>query len=787
MKKNWLLQLPLVLVFWFCFFISDQAHQGSLGAGLLRDRFLPWVVRAPHVFTDFKFKMRGTRPLKNKLVVVEIDSNAINALGRWPWHRDTTAYLIEKLFQSGAKVVGLDMAFSEPDPRVPAGLANLLKQKNLGSVIDTFETDKYLERVIEKYSDRLALGWLSETACHPLWDGAQNCPVNDPAALSEFPPDFDRFSVATSSLGSSFQPGLIPMLSFVTPIANIQSYQAVAKSIGFLNAQLDTDGYIRRAPLIVFAAGKPYLSLPLAMASLGLKDQVKVEIAPNHQIKSITWVNSGKPLRTNQVGEVQVNFRGPSAVVPRVSALDVMGDTDMVSSDPSQKPVSKKELLSDAYVIIGITAIGVHDMRQFPFESNSPGVDGHIHILDNILTDEFLGSGWDWHSEIFISILMVVAGAAFAWALNQFGALPGLILFLVSFISVGVLDFAVFFPMRQDLNLAYFYFEWASLFAVTIAMKYAAEERNKKFVRDAFSKYVAPAIVDSILKDPTKLTLGGEKRELTIMFSDIRGFTSFSEKMDAKALAAFLNDYLGIMTGIVFKNEGTLDKYIGDAVMAFWGAPVDQPKHAFLACQAAVEMIAALKSNQKRFKEEYGIDVEVGIGLNSGLVSVGNMGSQQNFEYTVIGDHVNLASRVEGLTKKYGVRVLTTRNTFDMIEKYRASHPQASSLPIFSYRVLDDVKVKGKKQAVELIELQGEPFVQEGLEKFNQGRRSYREQKWDEAIQYFHAANQILSQSPSSSNSAEDGPSLVFIERCEIFKSNPPPIDWDGSWEMDSK
>jgi adenylate cyclase len=259
------------------------------------------------------------------------------------------------------------------------------------------------------------------------------------------------------------------------------------------------------------------------------------------------------------------------------------------------------------------------------------------------------------------------------------------------------------------------------------------------------------------------------------MFSDIRSFTTFSEKMDAPKLAHFLNDYLGIMTNIVFANQGTLDKYIGDAIMAFWGAPLDQPMHAGNACSAAMAMMKALHENKARWKTEFDVDVNIGVGINSGPVNVGNMGSSDNFSYTVIGDHVNLSSRLEGLTKAYGVSILTTRFTFDEIVKAGGSLPP--------HRILDNVKVKGKKNAVELIQVLDRPLAKEGLVVFEEARQLYLGQRWDQAIDKFREANSYLAFSADQ----PDGPCDVFIERCTEFKANPPAKDWDGDWEMHSK
>jgi adenylate cyclase len=370
---------------------------------------------------------------------------------------------------------------------------------------------------------------------------------------------------------------------------------------------------------------------------------------------------------------------------------------------------------------------------------------------------------------------MTVGALFIAYLTDRLEALPALLMFLVVMVGLSAADVKLLFANHVNWNTGLMYIEYSMIFVITVAVKYVLEERNKKFIKGAFAKYVSPAIIDSIMKDPSKLTVGGEKRELTIVFSDIRSFTTFSEKMDAKQLAQFLNDYLGIMTDLVFDNEGTLDKYIGDAVMAFWGAPLDQPKHAANACRAAIKMQQALAQHRGRYKETYGIDVNIGIGINSGGVNVGNMGSERIFEYTVIGDHVNLASRLEGLTKYYGAGILTTRFTFDDITKAGEQHP--------SHRILDFVKVKGKKTAIELIEVMTREVPAEGLRLFSEGREYYSRKDWDIAIDKFSKANELIR--PSADEA--DGPCEMYVERCKEFKQNPPSADWDGSWEMTSK
>jgi adenylate cyclase len=516
------------------------------------------------------------------------------------------------------------------------------------------------------------------------------------------------------------------------------------------------------------------------MARIALNEDLEITLNNEQKVQSITFAKSGRKLPVTPLGAMEVNFRGPGETFKYIPASQVLADPSVHPAEGAQRQLASAPIdpvaedLKDALVFIGLTAIGVFDMRAFPFDSNVAGVEGHANILDNLISGDYLISNSLGGGTSIIFILMTIGALSFAYLTQRLNSVPALGLFMASMAALSIFDQKILFEHNVNWNLGFTYIEIILIFMLTLAIKYVLEEKDKKFIRGAFSKYVAPAIVDSIIKDPTKLTVGGVKKELTILFSDIRGFTTFSERMDAKALAGFLNDYLGIMTNLVFEHEGTLDKYIGDAVMAFWGAPVDQAKHPANACKAAIHMLQALDQNRERFKTQYGVDVHIGIGINSGPVNVGNMGSEKIFEYTVIGDHVNLASRLEGLTKPYGASILTTRFTFDIIEKCGEPFPP--------HRVLDFVKVKGKKQAVELIQVLEREYAPEGLKLFEEARVLYTKQQWDQAIEKFKAANELLKRGDEP-----DAPTEMYIERCEEFKKSPPNADWDGSWEMTSK
>jgi adenylate cyclase len=788
--KLWLLQIPVIVFFVGCMGLSELGIRGDLGK-------LPWIDHVswytqPGVhklftklrgvttwFTDRKFKFRGPEKPKNKVVIVEVDSDAIDQIGRWPWHRDKLAELIDKTFKAGAKVVGLDIMFSEPDLRMPKELAETLeKDFKHPELVKKYETDRVLANTIFSHIDNLVLGWSSEGTCQPLFMPAEECPVTDPNFMNQWPKFHEHFAVSKTILPPGYDASRSPLVSMATVIPNIPEFSEASEHAGYFNAYPDPDGVVRRTSVFMLGNNKAYPTLTLEMARVGLGESIRVEVTPDYKVKEVAFEKSGRTVPTSPLGAVEYNFRGPGNTFPYIPALDILREDDKIQDRMNRKlaGASKTSLLKDAYALIGVSALGVFDMRSFPFDDDVAGVEGHATLLDNILSDDLLIPSSTTSGTYWIFLFMILGAAAFAGAMQKLEAVPAFVLFGTLVLAFGFFDFHILFANQHtNWDTSFLYLEFAFLFVLTIAAKYVEEENNKKFIRGAFSKYVAPVIVDSILKDPTKLSLGGEKKELTILFSDIRGFTTFSEAMDAKKLSQFLNDYLGIMTKLVFANQGTLDKYIGDAVMAFWGAPLDQPDHAANACKTAIEMMKALRANQARWKEQYGVEVNIGIGINSGPVSVGNMGSDTNFEYTVIGDHVNLASRLEGLTKAYGVGVVTTRFTFDVIK--------GAGLPYPPHRQLDLVKVKGKKKAVELIEILDKPISDEGLKLFNDAVALYRAQKWDEAVVLFEKAGPLCSVHPDS----PDAPCAEYIERCRTFKETPPAPDWDGSWEMHSK
>ncbi|MEN9723922.1 MAG: hypothetical protein RJB38_1908 [Pseudomonadota bacterium] len=794
-NRVWYLQIPIILLFTAAFWITQQGVEGDLTHPTLRERLFPHLRRFSSIFLDLKFRLRGPQAPKNKIVIVEVDSPSLSEFGRWPWHRDRMAHLIENLSALEPKVIGFDIVFSERDQIVSSDFLNELGDPKARALHDAkYDGDGLFTQALAKAmasKTKIVLGWALEGSCQPSLDSREKCQLDDPARTEQLKflesdgarlTGLSQFAIPPEQLeGAEIQWDQTPLVTGVLPITNQGEFQFVAKHAGLFDTALDPDGVIRRSVLIKAFEKRLYPSLALEIARAGLNDELQITVEQGRKIGNLQWKTSGTRLPITPIGGTTINFRGPARTFKYVSISEVLNAESLdqtVQTETFRGPATEslRDVFKDAYVLVGVSALGVFDMRAFPFDSNVPGTEGHASILDNILSNDFLSIG-GIHQETYAIIMllsMLAVGVAFAIATERLESIPALLLGTLAIASLGFIDLKLLFPKNIHWDFSFLYAELGTIFVFTTAVKYVLEERNKKFIKGAFSKYVSPAIVDSILKDPTKLTVGGEKRELSILFSDIRGFTTMSEKMDPKGLAAFLNDYLGIMTDVVFDTNGTLDKYIGDAVMSFWGAPLDQPDHAANAVLAAQIMMRKLAENRARFKAQYGVDVNIGIGINSGGVNVGNMGSDRIFEYTVIGDHVNLASRLEGLTKEYHSSILTTRFTLNAI--------QGAGKPLPHFRTLDFVKVKGKNEAVELIQIFENEPSSEGVKLFNEARTLYTQMRWNEAISGFKAASSLLRGEAESDEVCD-----MYIERCEQFKAEPPEEGWDGSWKMTTK
>jgi adenylate cyclase len=573
---------------------------------------------------------------------------------------------------------------------------------------------------------------------------------------------------------------------------NIPPIQEVTVHSGTFNATQDKDGSVRRAKLFVrngnlfipSLAFKTYLVIKGYYPTVNLLPNPYENPPESSIVTNVQLKNSDDKMvltiPTDHRGQLPINYAGPQKMFSYLSAGEILGGDEIINIEQKVQnkkgewidkklKVNKKDYLKDKSFIFGATATGIYDLRVTPFEENYPGVETHANMLDNLLRQDYLKTSTQ--EEYYMPHFIWILGIIFSLLIARFGAIFGMLITLISLATLYCIDFYYIFSQGTVIVILFPIFTIILLYISMTFYKYFTEERTKKQLKGTFQKYVSPEIVNEILKDPSKLELGGIKQEMTVFFSDIRGFTTISEKLDPKALSDLLNHYLTPMTDIIFKNSGTLDKYMGDAIMAFFGAPIYSSEHAAQGCRAALKQIEKLFELQKIYVEKGLPMIDIGIGLNTGDMSVGNMGSETVRNYTVMGDSVNLGSRLEGINKEYGTRII--------ISEFTKNHLKPGE---FVYREIDWVKVKGKTEPVKIYELIAEgsptPEKKNQLEHFKAGFSYYHEKRWQQAIEEF---NQAQTFDPA------DKTSQLYVKRCQDYLINPPDENWDGVFTMKTK
>jgi adenylate cyclase len=548
--------------------------------------------------------------------------------------------------------------------------------------------------------------------------------------------------------------------------ANLAQLAEAAASYGFFNINPDPDGTLRRGLLIVRYQDQDFFP---SLAMQVLREYEKIpdqEIAAYISEDGLERIQFGPHnLRLWHDGSVLINYAGPYHTYQHYSMWDVLS-----GAVPAKA-------FKDKIVLVGGTALGIGDLRSTPFEKQDAGymgVEVHANIIDNLLHSDEKGRSFltrGLYEELIDTGFILLFGLAFGF---WFSRIKPLYSTISLFLTLGVFAWFIYFSFAH-------WGLWLSCVipAGTLVVNYAVitsfrmifEEGEKRRIRKSFSQYLSPGVIALIEKDPQKyIRPGGETKELTVMFSDIRGFTTLSEGLTADELVLLLNEYLGEMTDVLFRNLGTLDKYIGDAIMAFWGSPYPQNDHAYRACVCALEMVRTLEKLNARWQAEGRKQISIGVGLNTGLVNVGNMGSAKRLAWTVMGDNVNLASRLEGMTKEYRGRIVISEGTYRQVADQ------------FVCRDLDKIRVKGKHQPVTIYELLDYASEKEKYEpllsRFNHAMEAYREQDWQEAA---GRLGEMLTRFP------DDGPTQIFLDRVLEFMQNAPEPDWDGVYVMKTK
>ena len=739
--------------------------------------------------TRFRYRPQSFAHPDPRIVVVDIDQRAQEVLGRWPFSRTNFAQMLDVLHENGAKVASFDITFSKPDQSaapIRALWAELEARRTRGESIDsklsaevqrlaaTYDADKQFAGGIRRFGPVILGNFFlfTEADLRGIEDSTLDAYANQ-ISFFAYPPahafrDESPELIKPWLLRAYGEANMLPKGAEANLDELTSSLNGNYSWTGFFNVPPDVDGVVRRTTL-VFPYGRsqnpkdwdvyPSLDLMTARAFIGDPAQDMGLIYGRQGVIEIR-VTPNQLIHPDGRSQIMINYQGPAGSFAHYSIVDVL----------------QKRFAPDAFkgkiVLIGATATGIGDLRATPYGGTTyPGVEIHANVIDNILNQRFLQRslkqglidiGIIFFFGIPLGIWMALVSPRWMW----FGISLVIPLIAINFWA---------FLHNWWLNLLIPSLTLTSNVLLVSLYRALVEEKEKRKIRSAFGQYLSPEVIRRLLVNPQLVE--PRKTDITVMFSDIRGFTTISEKLDAQDLALFLNQYLSDMTKLVFDSQGTLDKYIGDAVMAFWGAPFEEPGHADKACDSALKMMVRVREMQKVWEAEGKPHLDIGIGLNSGVASVGNMGSVLRYGYTALGDTVNLSSRLEGLNKDYGTHIIVNETT------YIASKDSG-----FLFRELDLIRVKGKLQPVTIYELvgrRGEPTdygtpqeVRERLELFITGRDFYRKRQWAEAQNTFQF---VLDRWP------EDGPSRMYWKRCQDYLFDEPPTGWDGVFTMTHK
>ncbi|OIO66090.1 MAG: adenylate/guanylate cyclase domain-containing protein [Zetaproteobacteria bacterium CG_4_9_14_3_um_filter_49_83] len=703
---------------------------------------------------DERFVVRGPITPNKHVVIVAVDNNSLTEVGRWPWSRDKISTIVDKIFNEyGAAAIGFDMVFSEAQLNPLEESLRLLENsgnkdktvtKWLGQHADIGDVDAGLEKIFKTYHDRIVPGYFF----YPEGSSPPSLAVQH---LNE-QLDFMQMSAMTAEL-SKHAELKVPRMAAIE--GNLPRFSKQADMVGFFNFFPDGDGMIRRIPLVAERDAYIYPSMDMQALRIFLEwpmMSVKVNRSGVDEI-----VMGKKSIRTDESGSMLLNHYGPGNTFPHIPAADVLMDR----VDGS--------LLKGAIVILGVTATGVYDYRPTPFDPIFPGVEGHAAAISNILNDEEISRpGYlDGIELVVVLLLGLLCGRL---VIGRGPTVQTIVMFIIPISLVGF-AFWMFIAFGVWIKVTYMVIAVLMATVPITLLDYFVESRKRAFIHDAFAHYLSPEVVETLSRNPERLKLGGEERHMTAFFSDIASFSTFSEKLSPTELVGFLNLYLSAMSDIILARGGTIDKYEGDAVIAFFGAPLDMTDHAVQCVMAAVEQQQALRELRVKWSEMGYPEVNIRIGMNSGPMLVGNMGTHNSMNYTMMGDHVNLAARLEGVCKQYKVLILISRDTYVLVRDE------------VSARFVDRVRVVGRSQPVDLYEpLGARGTVDEERIKLS---RAY-ERAWGYMQnRMFNEAEKLML--GLVKRVPDDGLYLVMLERIRGFIKNPPPEDWSGIHNLDSK
>jgi adenylate cyclase len=699
---------------------------------------------------DLRLRLTLPENVDKKVTIIDIDEKSLEKIGQWPWDRKTMAKIIDNLFDTyKVNVVGFDIVFAEKDED-PSDkfLINMAKgplaentnfQQVYAKAKPSLQRDLSFAKALKNRKTVMGVVFYNDEE------------VPKKGALPEGVPQFTKKIIDTFDF--------VEAKSYT---ANLDILQKSAHSAGFFdNPILDEDGVFRKVPLLQEYNGKIYQSLAMAVTRASLtNNEIKIsyaELDDEGIEKSLEWIYIGDiAIPVNENAGVLVSYIGKQHSFEYISAVDVLNKKAPIDS------------LKDKIVLFGTSAAGLLDLRTTPLEKAYPGVEVHANIIQGILDQTIK------HKPEYLlgfEILMLLAfGIALTFILPALSPLWGTLVMALSMAIVLIIDYISWNSWQMVLPIATSLALIFMLYILNMTYGFFVESRGKRQLTHLFGQYVPPELVDEMSKNLTEINLDGELRNMSVLFTDVRGFTSISENMEPKELTTFINAFLTPLTHVIHHNRGTIDKYMGDAIMAFWGAPLEDHQHARHALTAGLEMLVAIKKLNAEFKKQGKPDIRIGVGVNTGEMNVGNKGSEFRVDYTVLGDSVNLGSRLEGLTKNYGVDMLTSEAT-------------RHEVPEFEYRELDLVRVKGKKKPVTIYEpidlIENiDKHERQAIKQFHHAIKLYRQQNWDDAEQTIFA----LSQQDQDRKIYQ-----IYLDRIAYFRNHSPGADWDGVFTHTTK
>ncbi len=729
-------------------------------------------------------------------VIVDIDEKSLKEIGQWPWPRTILAELFKKAGESGMLVLGLDVLFAEKDRTSPSIIAENLKN-----------TYPDLSQKLKKLpsNEQVAVGSMSKI---PIVLGHSALNVRNNTNNK-----FVKDSSVKANIG--IDPKNKWLKEYPDILANVEEFEKSAAGAGTISLAQEPDGVIRRIPIVSNIAGKIRPTLALEMVRIAFQGNsiaTKTSINGIEEILIQTKTIGKTAIPTDSKGRVWVHF-GKSDTTNFKNSRYYVSASDII------KGRINKERLKGKLGILGTSATGLKDIKPTPVDERMPGVEIHANLIDTIISAILYYSSNKQYNDVYNSeikkgkskeqalikakqikisgapflssgvnmpfyeaIFVLVLGLLFTVTALKFG--PVLNISFLGFILASgfYLSYTLYLQKNILFDPTFAGFSTFLIYFGTTFANYLRDANEKKQIRGAFSQYLSPALVEQLAADPDKLVLGGETKKMTFLFCDVRGFTTISEsfKSDPQGLTKLINRFLTPLTNEIINKNGTIDKYMGDCIMAFWNAPIIVKTHEKMACEAALEMHKALaklnnlREQEAKVNEVDFLELKIGIGVNTGGCVVGNMGSDQRFDYSVLGDAVNLASRLEGQSKGYGVKTVIGQETYENIKNNFASLQ------------LDKIAVKGKKESVSIFALIGDSSMLKSEDflklksKHRKILKNYFDQNWDKAINEMNGAKSLC-------NNLMEEYYKMMIDRIHEFKNTPPKSNWDGVYIAQSK